>query len=287
MSEIENEEIIEETQNTEDTENTDESEEELLEQSKLENEFINNEQQRLLQEQQEQERLLQEQQEKTLELQQEQQEQERLQAIQEHEEYLNSFPETTVFYKEIVTRSDGSKALGTPIKNARLAESWGILENHYDESELTYVGTDKCGIWYLKGHEAQELTLAELKARKLAELSNITDKFEQNKCSEMYFTSSLGFRVNGDRRSVQNIESLITIGEPTRFKDYDDNFHPDFTVAVPDFSVEKLNILKLEIAKNSENLYQQKFLYEYRIQTATTPEELNFDMVFEMSDFSA
>lgn len=159
MSEIENEEIIEETQNTEDT---DESEEELLEQAKLENEFINNEQERLLQEQQEQERILQEQQEHELELQLEQQEQERLQAIQEHEEYLNSFPETTVFYIEIVTRPDGSKALGTPIKNARLAESWGILENHYDESELTYVGTDKCGIWYLKGFEKPAESLEQL-----------------------------------------------------------------------------------------------------------------------------
>lgn len=104
MSEIENEEIIEETQNTEDVEDT----------------------------------------------------------VNEHEEYLNSFPATTVFYKEIVTRPDGSKSLGTPIKNARLAESWGFLENHYDESELTYVGTDKCGIWYLKGHEAPEESLEQL-----------------------------------------------------------------------------------------------------------------------------
>lgn len=211
-------------------------------------------------------------------------EQERLR--REHEEYLNSFPETTVFYRDLLVNGN-VKSLGNPTKNPRVAESYGYLEQHFDESELTYIGTPECGIWYLKGYEKLDPTLAELKAQKLAELSNITDKFEQNKCSEMYFTSSLGFRVNGDRRSVQNIESLITIGEPTRFKDYDNKLHPDFSVPVPDFSVEKLNILKLEIAKNGEDLYQQKFLYEYRIQTATTPEELNFDMVFEMSDFSA
>ena len=202
----------------------------------------------------------------------------------EHESLLNSFPEGTIFYQDLFVSEDASvKFLQGVTDVPLLAEQLGILENHYDLSELTL----KKGVFYLKGYEKPDPDLAELKARKLAELSNITDKFEQNKCSEMYFTSSLGFRVNGDRRSVQNIESLITIGKPTRFKDYDNKLHPDFSVPVPDFSVEKLNILKLEIAENGENLYQQKFAYEYRIQTATTPEELNFDMVFEMSDFSA
>lgn len=203
--------------------------------------------------------------------------------VQETEEVKTyDFPEGTIFYQEI-REEDGYKWLAGIVTNPETADKYGILDNNINMSELV----QKNGRLYLKGYEAPDPDLAELKARKLAELSNITDKFEQNRCSEMYFTSSLGFRVNGDRRSVQNIESLITIGEPTRFKDYDNKLHPDFSVPVPDFSVEKLNILKLEIAKNGENLYQQKFLYEYRIQTATTPKELNFDMVFEMSDFSA
>ena len=82
-------------------------------------------------------------------------EQERLR--QEHEEYLNSFPDTTVFYRDLLVKGN-VKSLGMPIKDARLAEKWGFLDNHFDESELTYIGTPECGIWYLKGYEKPEPT---------------------------------------------------------------------------------------------------------------------------------
>ena len=82
-------------------------------------------------------------------------EQERLR--QEHEEYLNSFPDTTVFYRDLLVNGN-VKSLGNPTKNPRVAESYGYLEQHYDESELTYVGTPECGIWYLKGFEKPEPT---------------------------------------------------------------------------------------------------------------------------------
>jgi len=80
-------------------------------------------------------------------------EQERLR--REHEEYLNSFPETTVFYRDLLVNGN-IKSLGNPTKNPRVAEQWGYLDNHFDESELTYVGTLECGIWYLKGYEKPE-----------------------------------------------------------------------------------------------------------------------------------
>ena len=80
-------------------------------------------------------------------------EQERLR--REHEEYLNSFPETTVFYRDLLVKGN-VKSLGMPIKDARLAEQWGFLDNHFDESELTYIGTPECGTWYLKGYEKPE-----------------------------------------------------------------------------------------------------------------------------------
>ena len=82
-------------------------------------------------------------------------EQERLR--QEHEEYLNSFPDTTVFYRDLLVNGN-VKSLGNPTKNPRVAEQWGYLDKHYDESELTYVGTPECGIWYLKGYEKPEPT---------------------------------------------------------------------------------------------------------------------------------
>ena len=80
-------------------------------------------------------------------------EQERLR--QEHEEYLNSFPETTVFYRDLLVNGN-VKSLGMATKDPRVAESYGYLEQHYDESELTYIGKPECGIWYLKGYEKPE-----------------------------------------------------------------------------------------------------------------------------------
>ena len=82
-------------------------------------------------------------------------EQERLR--QEHEEYLNSFPETTVFYRDLLVNGD-VKSLGTVVRDAHIAESYGFLDNHYDESELTYIGTPECGTYYLKGYEKPEPT---------------------------------------------------------------------------------------------------------------------------------
>ena len=82
-------------------------------------------------------------------------EQERLR--REHEEYLNSFPETTVFYRDLIVNGN-VKSLGTVVRDPHVAEQWGFLDNHFDESELTYVGTPECGIWYLKGYEKPELS---------------------------------------------------------------------------------------------------------------------------------
>ena len=82
-------------------------------------------------------------------------EQERLR--REHEEYLNSFPESTVFYRDLLVKGN-VKSLGTVVRDPHIAEQWGFLDNHYDESELTYVGTPECGIWYLKGYEKPEPT---------------------------------------------------------------------------------------------------------------------------------
>ena len=129
-------------------------EEPVVEEEQPLDEPVESEEERL---QREQERLQREQEERER-AEEEAREQARLQAIQEHENYLNSFPETTVFYRDLLENADGSKSLGMPIKDARLAEKWGFLDNHFDESELTYVGTPECGTYYLKGYEKPEPT---------------------------------------------------------------------------------------------------------------------------------
>lgn len=82
---------------------------------------------------------------------QEAEERAREQARIEHESYLNSFPETTVFYQEL-REVDNVKWLCSTVKDAHTAESFGWLDNHYDESELTLIGN----IYYLKGYEKPE-----------------------------------------------------------------------------------------------------------------------------------
>ena len=82
---------------------------------------------------------------------QEAEERAREQARIEHENYLKSFPETTVFYQELKEEGDVKWLCGT-IKDAHTAESFGWLDNHYDESELTLIGH----IYYLKGYEKPE-----------------------------------------------------------------------------------------------------------------------------------
>ena len=82
-------------------------------------------------------------------------EQERLR--REYEEYLNSFPDTTVFYRDLLVNGN-VKSLGTVVRDPHVAENYGFLDNHFDESELTYIGSPECGTYYLKGYEKPEPT---------------------------------------------------------------------------------------------------------------------------------
>ena len=204
------------------------------------------------------------------------------QARIEHENMLKSFPDTTVFYDRII-ETDTYKCLGSWTKSAYTADSLGFLDNHMDESELTFVPSNKeltSGVYYLKGHEKPEDTIEELKAKKLAEISAEARKYSQYECESMYLTSSVGYKIDADHKSQDNIRGLIGLGVTCRFKDYNNEYHPNTTV-------EQLQTMLTECYANGAMLYQQKFNYEDMVQAAKTKEDLDFDIVFEMSDFSA
>ena len=206
-------------------------------------------------------------------------EQERLR--REHEEFLNSFPDTTVFYDRII-ETDTYKCLGSWTKSAHTADSLGFIDNHMDESELTFVPNNKeltSGIYYIKGHEKPESTIEELKAKKLAEISAEAHKYSQYECENMYLTSSKGFKINADRKAQDNLKGLIGIGLTCKFKDYDNEFHPGTTV-------EDLNVMLLECYQNGALMYQKKFDYDAQVANAQSKDDLNFDVTFEMADFS-
>lgn len=205
----------------------------------------------------------------------------REQARIEHENFLNSFPETTVFYQELKEEGNVKWLCGT-VKNAHTAESYGWLDNHYDESELTFVPYNKeltSGVYYVKGHEKPESTIEELKVKKLAEISAEAHKYSQYECETMYLTSSVGFKINADHKSQDNIRGLIALNTATAFKDFDNQFHQ--------VSVDDLNTMLTECYVNGSSLYQQKFEYESRVDAAKSAEDLYFDVIFSMADFSA
>lgn len=111
-------------------------------------------------------------------------------------------------------------------------------------------------------------------------------KFEDNLNKNMYFTSSLGFRCNGDRRTATNLAGLITAydlppnnGAPVSYRDYDNQEQS--------LNKEQLQVLYLEHLTNGNALYQQKWAMEAQIDAADSLDTLkDLDLTFKMQDFS-
>ena len=196
--------------------------------------------------------------------------------IQETEEVKTyDFPEGTIFYQEI-REEEGYKWLCGTTDQPSLADQLGFLDNHYNFSELTL----KKGVFYLKGYEKPDPELAELKARKLAEISAEAHKYSQYECETMYVTSSVGYRINADHKAQDNLRGLIDLGVATKFKDYENTFHENTPVT-------DIQTFLHECYANGALLYQQKFAYEARVDAAKSAEDLNFEVTFSMADFSA
>lgn len=103
----------------------------------------------------------------------------------EHEAMLAAFPDTTVFYNEVIDRGE-VKSLGQWVKDAHAADAYGWLDNHMDETDLTFKPNATAGgIYYLKGYEPAEETPAEYIARRQAEIvamvQDIIDETAQQK----------------------------------------------------------------------------------------------------------
>lgn len=100
------------------------------------------------------------------------------------QEKVYDFPESTVFYRDLLVDGD-IISLGTVVKDPQQADKYGFLDQHYDESELTYIGTPSCGTYYLQGHERPQPTRQEMIARRQAEIvnmvQNIIDETAQQK----------------------------------------------------------------------------------------------------------
>lgn len=170
------------------------------EQEQIQAELERQEQERLEQERLEQERLELERQEA--------EERAREQARIEHENFLKSFPKTTVFYQELKEEGDVKWLCGT-VKDAHTAESYGWLDNHFDESELTLIGH----IYYLKGYEKPEQSEEELIEQKIKEIDSQLEQYMDNKVHV--------------EKDYKNIESCVSY-----FNSTDDEFRSNARAAL-------------------------------------------------------
>lgn len=159
-----------------------------------------------------------------------------------------------------------------------------IIEKHkVDDAKLTddlqRLGFD-CGVIdVLQDVESYKQYLSNVVLSKAA-------KFENNLNKDMYFTSSLKFKVNGDRRTRDNIQDLITFfdaqqqGGKVSYRDYDNKEQQ--------LTKENLQVILKEHITNGQNLYKQKWEMEQKIAAANSIEELKaISTEFEMTDFSS
>ena len=154
-----------------------------------------------------------------------------------------------------------------------------IIKNVPDNFSIDYVLERFIPIEWAKSDS--EKSLSELKSEKLSELTAITSKFDNQLVNtDMIIKSSLGFSINADLRSQNNLRGLIAVGiEPVNFVTADNS--------VQSLSIEQLNVLLNECALNGQSLYLQKWAYKSQIEQAKTVEELNaIKFEFVMKNFS-
>ena len=131
----------------------------------------------------------------------------------------------------------------------------------------------------------KEPTFEEKKQDKSDELSRIVNGFENNLNKNMYFTSSLGFKVNGDRRTRDNLQDIINFiyvqakNVTIKYRDYDNEWQK--------LTNDQVQLLLSEHVINYYNLYNQKWHYKELINNAQTKEDLEqINLEFNMMDFT-
>ena len=125
--------------------------------------------------------------------------------------------------------------------------------------------------------------LQTIKSKRLLELTDLGRAYDNELVNtDMVINSSLGFKVNADLRSQNNLRGLIdfmTDTETTSYIDYENKAH--------DLSKSQLEILLKEVVLNGSNLYKQKWNYSKQIKNATNSDDdtLLQEFKFNMLNF--
>lgn len=111
--------------------------------------------------------------------------------------------------------------------------------------------------------------LQQVKSKRLLELTELGRAYDNELVNtDMVIKSSLGFKVNADLRSQNNLRGLIdfmTDTETASYIDYDNKAH--------DLSKSQLETLLKELVLNGSNLYKQKWFYSKQIENATNSDD--------------
>ena len=123
-------------------------------------------------------------------------------------------------------------------------------------------------------------SLQEIKTLKFKEIESSFERMSKT----AFVISSLGFKIDANETANRNVEGLIKVMksegyEEDLFKDYNNEFH---SVTLND-----LEKMQLEIIKNGQNLYKQKWKFISDINTLSTEEEVaNYNILYKNMDFS-
>lgn len=123
-------------------------------------------------------------------------------------------------------------------------------------------------------------TFEQVKARKTEELENAVRRFDNELVNnDMVVRSSVGFDINADLRSQNNIRGLQAAGiEPVVFMDAHNEPHQ---VTQADLAIMLKDTVRL-----GSFLYQTKWRLRAAIESATTIDELNaIEIKFDMAEF--
>lgn len=116
--------------------------------------------------------------------------------------------------------------------------------------------------------EEEAERLAAAKSTKLADIRSAFTAAEANG----FVDSTLGFRIDATRRSIDDIEGLIDLVSsgamkaPVTFRGYDNTYH--------NLSLDQLNTLRIEAKGRGPILYAKKWELEVAVDKALTVEEV-------------
>lgn len=160
-------------------------------------------------------------------------------------------------YKDVVYRSEYM------VRQALGADKGVALPQTPEEGKVEFWA--QWNVEYTQEAEP-EITLDEVKAQKLAEIS---EKAESWRSKEGYVVSSLGFNADSTDTSKSDVDGMLTIyamqpDAEILFRDAQNQFHQ--------IKYEDLKTLQLEIIQNGLYLYEQKWSMQSAVQSAETKE---------------